>query len=74
MKSKTKRPATQADPTKPSLGVLVKLGSIAVHVDEATSTTGHAFDAIALRQLLADDEVRSWLAAMDRLALIPRKR
>lgn len=58
----------------PSPSVLVKLGSIAVHVEELLSPTGHGFDKLALDQLLKDPEVVAWLKDMDRLALLPVKR
>lgn len=64
----------KVDPLKPSLGVLVKLGSIAVHTDEMLSPSGHGFDKIATKQLLEDADVKAWLAAMDKLALLPKKR
>ena len=59
---------------QPSAGLLCKLGSIAVHVEEAMSAKGHAFDVLALKPLVADQEVQEWLAGMSRLALVPRKR
>lgn len=60
----------------PSPSLLCKLGSIAVHADEATEPGGHVhhFDVGAIRALLSDAEVGPWLAAMDRLALLPKKR
>ena len=58
----------------PGASLLAKLGSIAVHVDEFTSRGGHEFDAIAMRGLLDDPEVKEWLAGMDKLAMIPKKR
>lgn len=58
----------------PAETLMVKLGSIAVHVEEMLSPQGHAFDKIALEQLLRDREVKEWLAAMDAMALIPKKR
>jgi hypothetical protein len=60
--------------------LLCKLGSIAVHVEEGlvplspTAAYGHAFDVIAIRQLLADHEVQDWLRSMHGLALLPVKR
>lgn len=57
---------------KPSL--LAKLGSIAVHVEEALSVKGHRFDIEALRTLLNDEEVKTWLKEMGALAMIPKKR
>jgi hypothetical protein len=40
----------------------VKVASILVHVKEATSSKGHAFDAVALAVLIQDPEVQAWLA------------
>lgn len=54
----------KTDPLKPSLSVLTKLGSIAVHADEMMSGEGHAYDRIALTGLLADAEVQLWIRAM----------
>lgn len=62
----------KTDPLKPSLGLLVKLGSIAVHCEEMLSPTGHGFDKIATEQLLNDDEVKKWIEAMG--AFMPVKR
>jgi hypothetical protein len=64
------RPACLSPPTS----LLCKLGSIAVHVQEATGPGGHPFDSTAASVLLDDPEVVAWLAEMDRLALIPRRR
>jgi hypothetical protein len=62
------------DPLKPSVTLLTKLGSALVHAAEATEPGGHPFDIDALRGLLADDEIVDWIAAMDGLALLPKKR
>ena len=59
---------------QPSVAVLVKLGSIVVHCDELFSKDGHHFDKMALDQLVHDPEVRKWLDAMNKMALIPLKR
>jgi hypothetical protein len=58
----------------PSVTLLVKLGSIAVHADEMMSDDGHKFDRIALQGLLADPEVAAWLQAMGKMAMLPLKR
>jgi hypothetical protein len=58
----------------PNPALLAKLGSIAVHADELTSKDGHEFGAAALRSLLSDPEIVSWLDAMAQFALVPRKR
>lgn len=60
------------EPSKPSLSLLMKLGSIAVHVDEATSLGGHEFDWTATRVLLDDPEVKLWIMNMG--VLLPQKR
>ena len=62
------------DPLKPALSLLVKLGSIAVHVDEMLSPKGHEFDRHALGSLLQDHEVTEWLASMEKSSFIPKKR
>ena len=59
---------------QPSLSTLCKLGSILIHVEEGMADAGHPFDVIALRTLLADHEVKAFLAELDRLALLPKKR
>jgi hypothetical protein len=61
------------DILKPSPALLCKLGSIIVHAEEGASAQGHPFDVIALRQLLADPEVKQWLDDMAAAALLPVK-
>jgi hypothetical protein len=63
-----------SDPLKPSVSLLCKLGSVAVHVDELLSPGGHAFDREALKTLFADVELQEWLEEMDRMAMLPKKR
>lgn len=63
-----------ANPLKPTVTLLVKLGSIAVHIEELASPSGHHFDKIAVASLLNDPEVKEWLAQMNAMAMIPRKR
>ena len=58
----------------PPIGLLCKLGSIVVHVDEGSGTGGHHFDWQAVRSLIADREVQEWLAGMDAKALLPKRR
>lgn len=52
------------DPLKPSVQLLCKVGSIAVHADEVLSGKRHPFDIAAVKTLLADAEVREWIKAM----------
>lgn len=62
------------DPRHPTLSVLVKLGSIARHADELSGPGGHPADQGAIDSLLRDPEVVEWMAAADKLALLPVKR
>jgi hypothetical protein len=63
-----------ADPLKPPVSLLAKVGSICQHVDEGMSANGHAFDLVAVKALLADSEVSAWLDAVHKLALLPVRR
>ena len=56
----------------PSITLLMKLGSIVVHADEATELGGHSFDIGAMRTLIDDPEVKKWIEDMG--VLLPRKR
>lgn len=58
----------------PSVSLLVKLGSIAVHADELLSPNCHHFDVAAMRSLLEDSEVVEWLQQMQKTAFLPVKR
>lgn len=58
----------------PSPKILVMLGSIMVHAEEAISTNGHEFDRVALASLIAMPEIVEWRAAMDARGLLPKKR
>ena len=69
-----KREAGTIDPFKPPVTTLVKLGSIVVHFDEATMPGGHQFDMHTARTLLEDHEVKAWLEAMNKMAMLPVKR
>lgn len=57
--------------TSPGLGLLVKIGSIARHCEEAISGNGHVFDMEAVKSLLTDPEVKAWMEAGDSLAFLP---
>lgn len=58
----------------PALTVLIKLGSLAVHIEELLSPYGHSFDRSAIESLLTDPELKEWLVKMDKLAFLPKKR
>jgi hypothetical protein len=62
------------DPLKPSAALLVKLGSLVVHLEEAYSLNGHEFEHISFRALQNDPDVREWFTAMNKMALLPVKR
>jgi hypothetical protein len=66
--------AAGVTPQAPEFALLVKLGSIVRHAEEAASDEGHPFDTLAVKTLLDDPDVVDWLAAMDRLGLLPVKR
>ncbi len=51
-------------PLKPSLELLVKLGSAVVHAQELLSPKGHHFDRAALDTVLNDSEVQQWIKDM----------
>lgn len=62
-----------SDATKPTLPLLMKLGSIIVHADEyLTPGEGHEFDLVTMRTMLADPEVKQWVADMG--VYLPAKR
>lgn len=58
----------------PNAALLVKLGSIIVHFDEATSPGAHEYDLHTARQLLLDPDVKDWIAKMTAAAMLPVKR
>jgi hypothetical protein len=65
---------TATGPLTPPMSLLVKLGSIAVHVDELLSARGHTYDRVAIQSLLDDTEVQLWLRVMNEMAMLPVKR
>ena len=62
------------DALNPPTTVLVALGSLAVHIEEFLSPTGHPHDRIAIESILSQADVREWLAEMERMAFLPVKR
>ena len=62
------------DPLQPSAALLVKIGSLVVHLEEAMSTKGHHFDKAAIQSLQSDPEVKQWFEDMTMMALLPVKR
>lgn len=62
------------DPLKPSIPLLIKLGSVIVHQEELMSKKGHSFDKAALDTVRNDPEVVEWLKQMTDMALLPMKR
>ncbi len=61
-----------ADPLKPELNLLMKLGSIIVHAEEMISPQGHDVDREALKALLANPDVQQWIKDMG--VFLPLKR
>jgi hypothetical protein len=66
--------AEPTDPLTPSTVLLCKLGSALVHAEEMTESGFSEFDVASFVSLASDPEVVEWRAAMDRLALLPKKR
>ena len=62
------------DPLHPPGALLIKLGSLIVHHEEAASKKAHPLDGLAIKNLREDPEVEAWMEAMARLALLPMKR
>lgn len=54
--------------------VKIKLASIAVHVEEAYSPSGHEVDRHAISSLLADPDVRGFLDDPKNAVFLPVKR
>lgn len=69
-----------SDPLKPSVGVLIKLGSAIIHIEEMQSYRfdprehAYTFDLAALSQTLDDPEVKEWLTQMSKMGFMPVKR
>ena len=59
---------------KPSISILCKLGSLAIHDLEFNGPNRDALDLIAAKQILTDPEVVEWLEQMQKIALITRPR
>lgn len=62
------------DPLKPRLQLLVKLGSLVVHHEEAESVKSHPLDRQAVANLRNAPEVADWFDEMNRRAFLPVKR
>lgn len=62
------------DPLKPTPALLCKLGSVLVHAEEMLGPGGHQFDKAALETAAYDPEVKEWREAMDKMAMLPKKR
>lgn len=60
-------------PMKPNQGLLMKLGSIIVHLEEYIETDIHT-DLKAAQSLISDAEVVTWLKEMTAKGLLPVKR
>lgn len=57
-----------------ALTLQVKLGSLAVHIEEFLSPKGHDFDRHAIKALLDDPEVSAFLARLSKQGFLPVKR
>jgi hypothetical protein len=59
------------NPLHPKPSLIVKLGSIARHVEELVGPAPHVVDKHAIEALLGDPEVVEWMKAADNMALLP---
>lgn len=59
---------------QPSKEVLIKLGSLVVHIEEYLSEKSSEYDKITIQALLADQDLQDWVSKLDELALVPKKR
>ena len=62
------------NPLDPTATLLVKLGSIIVHMEEKASSKGHWMDQHALDTVRNDPEVIEWFEQMNKMAFLPVKR
>lgn len=56
------------------LSLVVLLGSIAVHIDEYDSADGHELDLVAIRGLLSNPEIKSFIEIWTAKGYLPVKR
>ena len=70
------KPQTTAGrgPLSPGTSLLVKLGSLIVHHEEAVSPNAHPIDVQTYEELRADPEVEIWFEEMNGMGLLPVKR
>lgn len=63
-----------SDPLKPSVALLVKLGSVIIHQEEKASAKGHYMDQFALDTVRNDPDVVQWIGQMQARGFLPLKR
>lgn len=54
--------------------LLIKLGSLAIHVEEMFGSNGHQFDVEVIKTLLNDAEIRDFLDNPEMAVFLPIKR
>ena len=59
---------------RPSLTLLVKLGSLIVHADEAFGVDGRQLDVDVFKHAMKDQEVQAWIKEGVGMSFLPRKR
>lgn len=65
---------TLLDKLGASPSLMIKLGSLARHIEELHGAGGHEADKHAIESLLGDPEVAAFMQAADDLALLPVRR
>lgn len=74
IENRNAKPPRAPSAMEPNAGLLAKLASIIVHVDEGQGQHGHHVDWGAAISLCHDDEVKAWIEGMRALCLVPLKR
>jgi hypothetical protein len=62
------------EPIIPSLQLLVKLGSLVIHYQEATGPKRHPLDMDAIRSIEGEPDVQEWISEMTKRGFLPVKR
>jgi hypothetical protein len=59
---------------RPSLSLVVKLGSLVVHAQEFMEPGGHPFDKTTFETEIQDPEVKAWIDKATKMGFLPQKR
>jgi hypothetical protein len=62
------------DVLKPNPSLVVKIGSLIVHYQEALGPKGHPLDWEAIKSIEGEPDVQEWFAEMTKKGFLPVKR